>query len=302
MAAGARRRDRPLQRARAADLDDVVDPGAAGQRARVVLPFGPLAVVEGPPGAQRLRPLALRVARRDDDGARAVHDRELQREYRHPAGTEQQHGFARLDPPLLDQRVPRGKRGAGQGGGLAVVQPFRDRHDAVLGERDLLGEHAVERAAERAGHRVRRNPAVGPALEEAARHPVAGREARHARADRRDVAGPVGIRRARIGQVARRRRFDGEQVAVVDRRRAHAHQDLPRPRFGRGAVGEGEGVDAPVGDDFPGAHAALSRIGGGDGSTIIAARPPDGNGTACVLAGGPGIPRLRVSGGPGRFR
>ena len=257
VAADAGRLRRAFERAGPADLDDMVDSRAAGQFAHRAVPFGLFAVVDRAPRAQRLGALAFRVARRHDDGARAVHDRELQGEDRNAAGAEQQDGLSRLDAAFLDQGMPRRERRARQGCGLAVIQTFGNRHRAVLRQHDLFGEHPVESAAERARHPVGGNSAGVPALEEAARNPVARLEARHPFAHCRHLAGAVRIRNPRIGQVARRRRFDRQQVAIIDRRGADAHPQLAGARLRNRAVGERQGVDAVGGNDLPRAHGRL---------------------------------------------
>ena len=112
-------------------------------------------------------------------------------EDRDAAGAEQQHPVTRLDPASLDQRVPGGERGARQGRGLFEGEALRDRQRAPGGENDLLGQDAVARSAERAGHGREAAGAVVPVLEEAGEHAVAGCEAGHARADGDHLAGAV---------------------------------------------------------------------------------------------------------------
>ena len=72
-----------------------------------------------------------------------------------------------------------------------------DVDQAALGQHHLLGEHAVQRAAERARHRVGGDPTIIPALEEGTGDAVARREAGDAGADREHLAGGIGIGDAR---------------------------------------------------------------------------------------------------------
>ena len=142
-------------------------PSPAGQLPRRRGPVRRAGVVDRPPRAHVTGAAELVVAFRRDDRARADEDAELKREDRYPAGAEQQHRVARLEAALVDQRVPRRQRGAGQGRCLRVVEMRGNRHDPPGVEHDLFREHAVERSAQGACHRGRRDAACRPVLKEA---------------------------------------------------------------------------------------------------------------------------------------
>src|SRR5208282_6570678 len=80
-----------------------------------------------------------------------------------------------------------------------------------------------------------------PTLEEGGDHTVAGGEAAHPRADRRHLAGTVRARNERQLEAAAVLALDDEEVAVVERDRAHAHQHLARPRLGAGELDRAQG-------------------------------------------------------------
>jgi hypothetical protein len=177
----------------------------------------------------------LLVARRGDDHLRAHQPGELQREDRDPAGALYQHALPGDDAPVLGERVPGGDRGARQRGALLERQVGGQRHHAVLLEHDVLRQHAVAAAAERALVGVGRRRAAPPALEEAAGDAVADLEAGHAGAELRHLAGAVGERdevglgRHPVG--AERDR----QVAVIERAGRDLDQHLGGPGLGIGS-------------------------------------------------------------------
>lgn len=77
-----------LQRSWAADLDHIVDAAAAGELQDSVLPLRGRAVVDGIVGPELPRSLELFIAAGCDDDPPAVKLGKLQREDRHPAGSE----------------------------------------------------------------------------------------------------------------------------------------------------------------------------------------------------------------------
>ena len=73
------------------------------------------------------------------------------REYGHAARALDQHRAARRDMRGDEQRVIGGDTGAWKGRAFGWRQVRRQGHPRVFGKRDLLGQHAVHGAAERAG-------------------------------------------------------------------------------------------------------------------------------------------------------
>ena len=187
-------------------------------------------VVDHGLGAHRLQPLGLGRRARGRDHARAEHPGELQGEDRDAARALHQHGVARLDAADLDQRMPGRDAGAGQGGAFLEAQACRQLHHAILFQHRKLGQHAVDRAAHRRGrsaassiapptHLCMKQPATrSPTLSRVTPGPTRDDFARAVR--QRDQVG--------LGRGARVVALDGDQVAVVERRRAHTHQHLAR--------------------------------------------------------------------------
>src|SRR4029077_6340994 len=97
---------------------------------------------------------------------------------------------------------------------------------------------------------------AGPGLEERACNMISGHELGHAPADRGHLPRPLRRRDQRKWRVA----IEAAQhalVAIVQRARAHAHDDFAVARLGlRAVVVEHEAVDAGRGPDFVGFHAA----------------------------------------------
>jgi hypothetical protein len=144
------------------------------------------------------------VAGRRRDDLRAHHAGDLQREDRHAAGALHEDGLPGHQLAVLDEGVPGGQGGAGQGRRFLKAHVGGNRHDALLLEHDDLGEHAVDAAAERAGLGVGAWLAADPVLEEAARDAIADLDAGDVRADRDDLAravrqgNHVGLRRRAV--------------------------------------------------------------------------------------------------------
>src|SRR5580700_6056161 len=102
----------------------------------------------------------------------------------------------------------------------------RDFDDAVLFQHGIFGEHAVDRAAERARLHGLARLAARPALEEAARDLVADFYTGDARADRHHLAGAVGQRH---GVVAHRHAVGAAhdaEVAEIERAGGDLDQHL----------------------------------------------------------------------------
>jgi hypothetical protein len=168
----------------------------------------------------------LLIAAGRDDGPRADHARELKGEDRHAACALKQYRVARRELPLGDERIPRGQRRARQCGGLLVTQVFRNGDNALGRQGDVLGEHAVEVAAEGGPGLDGVQHSLKPTLHEDPRYPVARLHVSDAQADAHHLPRPVGARDARQFHARVVRPFHDEQVAVVERHRPHANEHL----------------------------------------------------------------------------
>ena len=85
------------------------------------------------------------------------------------------------------ESVPRGNAGARECGGLFVSEMFREADDAVVVEKSVLGEHAVDVAAEGSFGFFCGGRAVEPALHEDAADAVANLDTADAFADGDDL-------------------------------------------------------------------------------------------------------------------
>src|SRR5580700_9652131 len=106
-----------------------------------------------------------------------------------------------------------------------------DFDDAVLFQHGVVGEHAVDRAAERARLHVLARLAARPALEEAARDFVADFYARDARADLDHLAGAVGQRHDLVAHRHAISAAHDAEVAEIERTGRHLDQHLTVLRF-----------------------------------------------------------------------
>ena len=122
--------ERPRKRPRAADLEDQVDPPAAGEVQHRPVPVLRRAVVHDGVGAQLQGPLGLVVGTGREDHPGAGGAGELEPEDRHATGAEHEHGAARLRGDGLEQRVPGGERGAGQRRRLLEGEAVGEAHEA----------------------------------------------------------------------------------------------------------------------------------------------------------------------------
>jgi len=147
------------------------------------------------------------------------------------AATLHQHGVAGTQRRRLEERVPGRDARAGQRRRLLEGEVGRHLHPGGLGEHDLLRQHPVDRAAERAPVVLLRETTPEPGGEERGGHAIADGEARDAGPDLRHLAGPVrGGHHRRLALAGARQHA---QVAVVERDRPHAHADVvgaERPR------------------------------------------------------------------------
>ncbi|MCY1524215.1 hypothetical protein D9M68_591420 [compost metagenome] len=145
------------------------------------------------------------------------------------------HRLARAQGAGFHQREPRREAGAGQRAGFLEAQRGGRGHGPVRIDAHVRGQHARPGAAEQRGVGV--PVAVGPAAPEGVDHAVAHGKAMYARAHGHHRARHV--RAGREGQVERHAHAVAhhEQVAVVERHRAHAHEDLARARRGHRRLG-----------------------------------------------------------------
>ena len=156
---------------------------------------------------------------------------ELQAEDRDAAGALQQHGLPGDQLGVHHHGVPRGDCGARQRRALLERQMRRDFDDAVLLQHGIFGEHAVDRAAERARLHILARLAARPALEEAARDLVADLHTGDARADLDHLAGAVGQRHDLVAHRHAVGAAHDAEVAEIERAGRHLDQHLAVLRF-----------------------------------------------------------------------
>ena len=111
-----------------------------------------------------------------------------------------------------------------------------DADEAVLRDRDFLGEHAVDLAAEGGAGLGLVKLAADPGGHEVGRDPIARLEPGRPRAGRDHLAGPVrqgnpGQRHLRVVDAP-----GDHQVAIIERDRADPDEDLPEAGRGRGKL------------------------------------------------------------------
>ena len=197
----------------AANLEDVLDAFAVvAQLARRLAPVRVLAVVDDVVGAELLEDLSLLGRRRGrDDGCTSRFGKlpllvslpcfaaqtkrrttNLQRKQRHPARPLHQHRLPLLQPAQPVQCIPARQRGARQCRSLDKVHVARHAHDALLVERGVLPQRAVDAPAQpsHAGRHV--DQATLVALVEERDDVVAGLPLGHGGTDRDDGSGAVG--------------------------------------------------------------------------------------------------------------
>ena len=181
-----------------------------------------------PEPAQPVKPVCRGRGR---DNARACSRRELDREQGDAARPLGEHGAARADRMLLDDRDPGGQRGARQRRGLDKIEVSRDGQNRVLAEYAVFAGDAVDRSAERRGEPLFVRRTALPAGEKATDHPVAHAPARDACSDFDDFARPIGegheVAALLLRAVAA---VDGDEVAIIERGGPQAHQHFTRAR------------------------------------------------------------------------
>src|SRR5262249_10541257 len=123
----------------------------------------------------------------------------------------------------------------------------------------LFGEHAVLTAAQRVRVVVVGEIAGQPRRKERRRDAIADRTAGHGRADLDDLAGAVGD--GHDGRLALARALDDVEIAKVERDGADTDADIGRTERGRGALHQGQHIEALAGLELVGtyrvSHAAI---------------------------------------------
>ena len=246
----------------AADFDDVVDADVVSEVFGGFVPVGRGFVVDGVGGSEAAAAIELLVGGTGEDDGRTVHPCDLQSEERDAAGALDEDGLAGAEMALLDQRVPCGERGAGEGGGLFEAEVCGRVDEAGFGEDALGGEDAVDGAAEcgLAGEGL--DLAVEPVLEEEGADVVAGFEACDGGADRDDLAGGVRAEDARELHLGVVLPEGDHEVAVVERGGMETHVDVGGAERGKRCglerearnIFEAEGVEAKRGGRRLGNH------------------------------------------------
>ena len=106
-----------------------------------------------------------------------------------PPVAQNEDRVAGFDPPGGDDGIPGGDAGAGQGGGLLEAEVLGDLDHALFPKQNLLGERAVDVAAESAFELFRCGIAVEPVLEKDAGDAIADRDLRYSLANSGDDSG-----------------------------------------------------------------------------------------------------------------
>ena len=235
-------RDRPVQRGRPADIDDVVGSAPVRPGEDGLLPIGSLAIVDTVVGAQLPRAFHFLVAaRRYDDGG-AVQLGELQREQGHTSGSLYDDDVSGLNPAFRHDRLPGGDRRAREGGGFLVRQMLRYPHQSVFVQDGVFGEHAVQRAAQQTVEPFLGRIAGNPALGERGADPVARPKAPHALSNGYDFPDAVGYRDERPLQVRIIKPADHAQIPGIERCRPHLDPHFPRSGFGNRTFNHGDPI------------------------------------------------------------
>lgn len=122
------------------------------------------------------------------------------------------------------QGVPRGDAGAGERRGFFVGEVFREADDAFVMEENVLGEHAVDIAAECGFGFFCGGRTIEPALHEDAADTVAHLNASDAFADGDDLARAIGARDTRQRHLWVVDALHDHEIAVVERDRMDPNQ------------------------------------------------------------------------------
>src|ERR1700733_14147218 len=136
----------------------------------------------------------------------------------------------------------------------------RDFDDAVLFQHGIVGEHAVDRAAERARLHILARLTARPALEEAARDLVADLYTGDARADLDHLAGAIGQRHDLVAHRHAIGAAHDAEIAEIERAGSDLDQHLTVLRFRLRQIDASERFDSPAALlQLIGAHALSSR-------------------------------------------
>jgi hypothetical protein len=122
----------------------------------------------------------------------------------------------------------------GRAAALDVAEVIRGLDQCLRWEDAVLGEDAVDGAAERSAHFCLARFTTDPSFEEAADHAIAWCKLANVRADRLGDASAVGDRHQRKFLTRAVTALDGEQVAIVERGRLEAYQNLARSGLRQG--------------------------------------------------------------------
>ena len=250
---------RARQGAGAADLDDGIDAHAARQLQHFGVPVRRRTIVDRVRRAEIAGALQFIFRRRGGDDGETRGGRELQREDRHAARAEREHGLAGTRPRDLEQSVPGGDRRARKRRRFLEAQMRRDADNAIGRQHDLFGEHALNRAAEVGAEDVGAERAVLPALEEDARDTVTDLPIADARAYGDDFASAIRQRHGIDLDGAEEILAGGDaEIAIVGRARLHRDLHLAGTRLRRGRLDQTETCcacgrtrgDNPLAHDF----------------------------------------------------
>ncbi|MNF57852.1 hypothetical protein D3C84_393930 [compost metagenome] len=142
----------------------------------------------------------------------------------HAAGTQYQHGVARLNAPIHHQCTPGGQTCRGQRGSFFMGVAIGRQGECIRGHVDQFAGKAVHAVArdglEGGGH----GPARLPVGEEARHHAIPYGELCHALAHGADHAGAIGHGDATI--LCTDMAGDYAEVVVVERAGMNTHLDL----------------------------------------------------------------------------
>ena len=164
----------------AADVDDVIDADAAGQRACAFTPRGIRRVVDGLGGAKARRRSSRSSRLEVAMTRRPAWTANWSSEDRHAARSLREERAIRPRNVLFEERMPRREAGTRQRGSLFITQRRRSRDNAGLRQNDGVGKHPGGRACtERRLSRLQRIPSVLPERSERRCHARADANAGH---------------------------------------------------------------------------------------------------------------------------
>jgi hypothetical protein len=249
-------------------LEHHVHAAAAGEGLHLLQEVG-LLVVDGVVGPERKGLLALLLAPRGGDDARAHQAGDLDGRAPHARpGRVDEHGLAGPDPRPPHQRVPGGEEDQGDAGSLLEGHAarlgqhvgHRDRDPLGVPARGVLAEDGVLSAERVQAPQALLAPAAGgPRIEHhlhAGLHPAElgpGPDGLH-------HAGHVRAEHVRHGQLETGPSGADPDVEVVQRHRAHAHDHAPGPGHRVGQLRHLEDFWATVGPDHHRLHRHLLHM------------------------------------------